>query len=324
MYAVADDSNTGLINWVNESIRQLPYHSHRDILKFLPLKPDIDLLVDSVESLLSFPLFNGNRLRRMLFCKALKTAPRFTESNGLDAQDNLDIAFFEARTGTSFHELLDLADPTSAMELLGVPDNELRFFTFVYLRLWQKLKPLPFAPSTTKPMMPPPLPRPSPQPVPQPLSAPPSPPTVSFDSEEGVPASAFKTPPTATTTATATVPTTVNKPAVAAVVPPAPKPTPTSMPLPIQQPLARCRERAVCAMGVECKLKHTQEEVSLFRIRDRAVEYGFAAEYVKTSICQHYETKRGCYRDKHLCFYAHGPKDQLCRECCSFGSCSCV
>lgn len=85
---------------------------------------------------------------------------------------------------------------------------------------------------------------------------------------------------------------------------------------------SQCLNKALCMMGTECKLKHTPEERKYFGIRDKAVENGFAGDFVKTSICIHWDQNK-CFRDKQQCFFAHGAKDTLCRECKLFGKCTC-
>lgn len=96
------------------------------------------------------------------------------------------------------------------------------------------------------------------------------------------------------------------------------------VPMPAPKPIkpARCPDKALCMKGSECKLGHVQEERKFFIIRDRAIETGFDGCFVKTSYCAHWQSNK-CRRDKTCCFFAHGDADTLCRECKTFGSCTC-
>lgn len=292
--ALLDDSDLSLIESVTEVIRKLPNHGRRSILKLLPPPYEIPSFIADVELLVGVPLFGGNQLQRKFLIEALKSMDRpptwSQHSTLLDLQDQVDIQYFETKTGAPFRDLLELPNPIKALRFLDLQEHEKPFVTRVYLRLVVMLKK---EPESKRPIgfsqRPIDIPIPSPQPTPAPYS------------DEGVqPGTLY-----------------VN----ALGVKPAAITTPFAIPPKTTEVL--CVDKALCMMGTECKLKHTPEERKYFGIRDKAVENGFAGDFVKTSICIHWDQNK-CFRDKQQCFFAHGAKDTLCRECKLFGKCTCV
>lgn len=259
--ASLDDLDRLLIEQVNHLLRQLPKQKGRDIVKLVQCpSSDIPLLVNAVEKLLGFTLFDGNRLKRKFLVEALESLRQVPAI--FDDQDAEDIKYFEMKTAAPFKDVLDLPNPTKALRLLEFKEHEAPFYHYVYLRLIHLMR-------------------------------------SSESSEEGAqPGSSYASALHA------------NKPAPIKPVPKA-----------IVRKESRCPDKALC-IHAECKQGHTPEERKFFAIRDRAVENGFDGSFVKTSYCIHWESNK-CRRDKMCCFFAHGHTDLLCRECKTFGSCTC-
>ncbi len=75
-----------------------------------------------------------------------------------------------------------------------------------------------------------------------------------------------------------------------------------------------CQFRCNCRFGLTCLLAHTQEEVRIFTLREI-----LGQRSIKSSICKHYDSKKGCSRSDEECRFAHGEKDQVCETCGAYG-----
>lgn len=75
-----------------------------------------------------------------------------------------------------------------------------------------------------------------------------------------------------------------------------------------------CQFKCNCRFGLTCLLAHTQDEIRIFTLREI-----LGQRSIKSSICKHYDSKKGCSRSDEECRFAHGEKDQVCETCGAYG-----